>query len=141
MIQPVTYRTSAVVLSTLLLAACGKDPAPLSSLPPVKEIPKVAVAQPDDARKAQDIFLTNGDYDRSAVIGKSGNLCTSTCTSQSSAEACKAAIAADGCVEARDDWRANNPNKRSFGDSSGTQGSTTGVTTGGRAQMRQPRAY
>lgn len=131
----------AVALLSVLLSACSKDPAPLSSLPPVKETPKVAVVQPDDARKAQDIFLTNGDYDRSAVIGKSGKLCTSTCTTQSSVEACKAAIAEDGCVEARDAWRTAHADKRSFGDTSGTQGSTTGVTTGGRAQMRQSRAY
>jgi len=138
------YRTvCALATLAVLVSACSKDPAPapLSSLPPVKETPKVAVVQTDDARKAQDIFLTNGDYDRSAVTGKSGKLCTSTCTSQSSADACKAAIAEDGCAEARDDWRAKNPNKRSFGDASGTQGSTTGVTTGGRAQMRQSRAY
>ena len=102
-----------------------------------------AVAKPDDARKAQDIFLTNGDYDRSAVIGKSGNQCIVTCTSKSTVEACKAALTEDGCIEARDNWRAANPDKRGFGDSSGSAGfgTTTGTTTGGRAQMRQSRAY
>jgi len=99
--------------------------------------------RPDEARKAQDIFLTNGDYDhRSAVIGKSGKLCTYYMQSPALPwRPAKLPIAADGCVEARDDWRAQDPNKRSFGDTSGTLGSTTGVTTGGRAQMRQSRAY
>lgn len=37
--------TLAIAAIAVLLTACGKDPAPMSSLPPVKEIPKAAPEQ------------------------------------------------------------------------------------------------
>lgn len=37
--------TLTIAAIAVLLAACGKDPAPLSSLPPVKDLPKAAPEQ------------------------------------------------------------------------------------------------
>lgn len=131
--------TLALATLAILVTACGKEPPPLMSLPPVKEQPKVSFQQttPDQAqlnagqeatgiKRAQDHFLVSGDYDRSGAVGKSGKQCTTTCFEQSTVEACKAAVIADGCNEPRDDWRTKNPDKRTY-------------ESGGRFQMRQSR--
>lgn len=47
--------STALVLTavTMLLAACGKEPAPLSTLPPAQEAPKAAASQPSETSNAQ----------------------------------------------------------------------------------------
>jgi hypothetical protein len=121
MIQPVTYRTSAVVLITLLLATlitgCGKEPAPLMSLPPVKELPKAettAAASEGNEELGKDQFVFKGDYGRPGVVGKSGKICAETCMAEPTLDACKAAVTADGCDQIRDEWRAKNPGKHNY---------------------------
>lgn len=131
------HATLALAALTLMLTACGKEPPPLMSLPPVTEMPKAAPNQPvspaDEARQkevgqrlAKEAFIVKGDFDHAEIVGKSGKQCSVTCDGQATLESCKAALAADGCLEARDDWRTKNPDKRSYAD----QG-------GGRFQMRR----
>jgi hypothetical protein len=126
MILPVTYRTSTFVLSTLLLAtlvtACSKEPAPLMSLPPVKELPKAATAaaaQVGNEDLGKEDFVVKGDYGWPEVVGRSGKICAETCKAESTLDTCKAAVTADGCDQIRDEWRAKNPGKRNYAKEGG----------------------
>lgn len=102
--------TLAIAALAVLLTACGKDEVQTPAAAPTP-----APAAPTGMTKLEsDIFLSDGDFHRNSVIGKSGKTCEATCVEQKDLASCKAAIIADGCVESRDAWRKEHPNFAGF---------------------------
>lgn len=100
-----TYVSLAAM--AVLLAACGKEaPPPLMSLPPVKETPKAAPAPVANEGGEKFLWAKTNDLDQPGVVGKSGKACNVTCEEQPTLAACQKAVQDDGCIEARDAWRA-----------------------------------
>ena len=66
-----------------------------------------------DETLGKEALLSKGDYYHN-ITGKSGKTCAATCLGQPTVEACRTALTADGCDQARDKWREQNPDKRRY---------------------------